>query len=66
LNKIAANYASTTAFHYVPQVGYQFPTGGKPFIDAGVRYEGTTSFNGNNPYSKINKVGLRIAYGFGL
>jgi hypothetical protein len=66
LNKTAANYANTTAFLYVPQVGYQFPVGGKSFIDAGVRYEGTTSFNGNAAYSKINQVGLRLAYGFGL
>jgi hypothetical protein len=66
LNKTEANYASTTAFLYEPQVGYQFPVGGKSFIDAGVRYTGTTSFNGNAAYSKISQVGLRVAYGFGL
>lgn len=66
LNKSTANYDRSAAFLYVPQVGYQFNVGGKSFIDAGVRYEGTTSFNRNNAYGKINQIGLRVAYGFGL
>ena len=66
LNKSNVGYTSTAAFLYAPQVGYQFQLGGKSFLDAGVRYEGTTSFDGNNPYAKINQIGLRVAYGFGL
>lgn len=66
LNKSDAGYTNKTAFLYAPQVGYQFITGGKSFLDAGIRYEGTTSFNGDSAHGKINQVGLRIAYGFGL
>lgn len=66
LNKSSVNYSSTAAFLYVPQVGYQFAIGGKSFLDAGVRYEGTTSFDGSSAYGKINQIGLRVAYSFGL
>ncbi|WP_244228282.1 hypothetical protein [Mucilaginibacter kameinonensis] len=66
LNKSTVNYSNSAAFLYVPQVGYQFSIGGKSFIDAGVRYEGTSSFDGNSAYGKINQIGLRVAYGFGL
>ncbi|QEM11705.1 hypothetical protein [Mucilaginibacter rubeus] len=66
LNKGSVGYAKSTAFLYVPQAGYEFQLGGKSFIDAGIRYEGTTSFNGNTAYGKINQVGLRVAYGLGL
>jgi len=66
LNKSDVGYASTAAFLYVPQVGYQFNIANKSFIDVGIRYEGTTSFDGNSGYAKINQIGLRVAYGFGL
>jgi len=66
LNKSSIGYANTAAFLYAPQIGYQFQIGGKSFIDAGIRYEGTTSFDGNSSYAKINEIGLRVAYGFGL
>ena len=41
---------------YVPQVGYQFSIGQKSFIDAGVRYEGTTSFDENSAYAKLTTL----------
>jgi len=55
---------NSTAFVYAPQVGVVLPVGGKSFIDAGVRFESTSSFytNGN----ATNLFGLRVAYAFGL
>lgn len=64
LNKAEVGFDNTAAFVYAPQLGYQFPLGGKSFIDAGVRYEGTTKFNSNVDNSKVNFVGLRVAYAF--
>lgn len=66
LNKSDLGYNNSTAFLYVPQIGYQFGLGHNSFIDAGIRYQGSTSFNDNLSYSKINQFGLRIAYSFGL
>ncbi|MDB5030185.1 outer membrane beta-barrel protein [Mucilaginibacter sp.] len=64
LNKTAINADNSTAFIYAPQVGYQFPLGGKNFLDAGVRYEASTKLVSTNSDSKVNFLGLRVAYGF--
>ena len=53
----------SAAFLYAPQIGYQFPLGGKSYLDAGIRYEGTTKFS--SVYNdKVNFFGLRVAYAF--
>jgi len=64
LNKSDLNFDNSAAFIYAPQVGVQFPLGGKSYIDAGVRYEGSTKFNSAIDDSKVNFVGLRVAYAF--
>ena len=66
LNKSDVGFDKSAAFVYAPQIGYQFPIGGKNFIDAGVRYEASTKFNSNVDDSKVNFFGLRVAYAFGL
>jgi hypothetical protein len=66
LNKSDVGFDKSAAFVYAPQLGYQFPIGGKNFIDAGVRYEASTKFNSNVDDSKVNFFGLRVAYAFGL
>jgi len=66
LNKSDLGFDKSAAFVYAPQVGVQFPLGGKSYIDAGVRYEGTTKFSSVNDDSKVNFVGLRVAYAFDL
>jgi hypothetical protein len=66
LNKKDVGFDKSAAFIYAPQIGYQFPLGGKSFIDAGVRYEASTKFNSNISDSKVNFFGLRVAYAFGL
>jgi hypothetical protein len=65
LNKSDVGFDKSAAFVYAPQVGVQFPLGGKSYIDAGVRYEGTTKFSSVND-AKVNFVGLRVAYAFDL
>ncbi|HTI60514.1 hypothetical protein [Mucilaginibacter sp.] len=65
LNKSDLGFDNSAAFIYAPQVGYQFPIGGKSFIDAGVRFEGSTKFNSTIDDSKVNFVALRLAYAFG-
>jgi hypothetical protein len=64
LNKTAANFNQSAAFIYAPQVGYEFPLGGKSAIDAGIRYEGSSKFNTNISNSNVNFLALRLAYGF--
>jgi hypothetical protein len=64
LNKSDVGYDKSAAFVYAPQVGVQFPLGGKSYIDAGVRYEATTKFNSGIDDSKVNFFGLRVAYAF--
>ncbi len=64
LNKSDVGFDNTAAFVYAPQIGVQFPLGGKSFIDAGIRYEGTTKFTTDVDNSKVNFFGLRIAYAF--
>jgi Outer membrane protein beta-barrel domain len=64
LNKSDLGFDNSAAFIYAPQIGVQFPLGGKSFIDAGVRYEGSTKFNSNVDNSKVNFIGLRVAYAF--
>ncbi len=65
LNKSDLGFNNSAAFIYAPQVGYQFPLGGKNFIDAGIRYEGSTKFNSGDDNSQVNFVALRLAYAFG-
>lgn len=71
LNKTKIGADNSAAFIYAPQIGYQFPLSGSSFLDAGVRYEGSTklSNDANNVNfvgygSKVNFVALRVAYGF--
>ncbi|RWY55836.1 hypothetical protein [Mucilaginibacter gilvus] len=65
LNKSDFFNDKSVAFVYAPQIGVQFPvsTSGN-FIDAGVRYEGTTKYSSASDASKVNFVGIRLAYGF--
>ena len=65
LNKSDVGFDNGAAFIYAPQIGYQFPLGGKNYIDAGVRYEGSTNFTSGNSNSQVNFVALRLAYAFG-
>jgi len=65
LNKTNVGFDNAAAFIYAPQVGYQFPLGGKSFLDAGVRYEGSTDFTSHNSDSQVNFFALRLAYAFG-
>jgi hypothetical protein len=64
LNKTDLNDTKSAAFVYAPQLGYQFPLGGNSYLDAGVRYEATSKFNSDFDDSKINFLGLRVAYAF--
>jgi len=64
LNKSDLGFDKSAAFLYAPQIGYQFPLGGKSYLDAGVRWEGTTKFNSTIDDSKVNFFGLRVAYAF--
>jgi hypothetical protein len=64
LNKSDLNFNNSAAFLYAPQIGVQFPLSGKSYIDAGIRYEATTKFNSNIDDSKVNFIGLRVAYAF--
>jgi hypothetical protein len=64
LNKSNLGFNNSAAFLYAPQVGVQFPLTGKSYIDAGVRYEATSKFNSNIDNSKVNFIGLRVAYAF--
>jgi len=64
LNKADLGFDNSAAFVYAPQIGVQFPLGGKSYLDAGVRYEATTKFNSNIDGSTVNFVGLRVAYAF--
>ena len=64
LNKSDVGFDKSAAFVYAPQVGYQFALGGKSYIDAGIRYEGSTKYNSAIDNSKVNFFGLRVAYAF--
>lgn len=64
LNKSDGGYDKSTAFTYAPQVGYRFDMGNHQFIDAGVKWMGSTKFSDQG--SSNNMLGLRLAYGFGL
>ena len=65
LNKSDVNATKSTAFVYAPQVGVQFPVSvNGNFIDAGIRYEATTKYNSAFDASKVNFLGIRVAYGF--
>lgn len=65
LNKSDVGVNKSTAFVWAPQVGVQFPVSANGnFIDAGVRYEATTKFASDFNQSKVNLIGIRVAYGF--
>ncbi|MFC0517146.1 outer membrane beta-barrel protein [Mucilaginibacter angelicae] len=64
LNKSDVGANKSTAFVYAPQIGVQFPVSASSFIDAGVRYEATTKYATGVDASKVNFIGLRVAYGF--
>ena len=64
LNKSDFDFDKSAAFVYAPQLGYQFPLGGKSYLDAGVRYEASTKFSSVYDGSKVNFFGLRVAYAF--
>ncbi|WPU94171.1 hypothetical protein SNE25_01360 [Mucilaginibacter sabulilitoris] len=65
LNKSDVGANKSTAFVWAPQVGVQFPVSANGnFIDAGIRYEATTKFASNFDQSKVNLIGIRVAYGF--
>jgi hypothetical protein len=64
LNKSDLGFDKSAAFIWAPQIGYQFPLGGKSYLDAGVRYEASTKFVSTVNDSKINFFGLRVAYAF--
>jgi hypothetical protein len=66
LNKTDVGYNNTVAFLYSPQAGYQFPISKSSYLDAGIRYKATTKFSGPADNSKVNFLGLCVAYGFSL
>ncbi len=64
LNKKDVGFDKSAAFIWAPQVGIQFPVGNKSYLDAGIRYEASTKFNSFVNDSKVNFLGLRLAYAF--
>ena len=63
-NKSDLGAANSTAFTFAPQVGALVKLTGKNYIDLGVRWESTAAFyDGAN---RMNFLGLRAAYSFGL
>ncbi len=64
LNKKDVGFDKSAAFIWAPQVGIQFPVGNKSYLDAGIRYEASTKFNSAFSDSKVNFLGLRLAYAF--
>jgi hypothetical protein len=64
LNKNSLGYSHSAAFIYVQQIGYQFRLTGRNSVDAGVRYEGSSRFSQADDKSKINSLGLSVAYTF--
>ncbi len=63
-NKQAVYATSTSAFTYSPQIGMLFFLKKRTYIDAGIRYEGVSSFYNDN--EKYNFWGAHIAYAFNL
>ncbi|MES2267887.1 MAG: outer membrane beta-barrel protein [Bacteroidota bacterium] len=65
LNKSDYYNDKSVAFAYAPQIGVQFPVSASGnFIDAGIRYEATTKYASNFDNSKVQFLGVRVAYGF--
>jgi hypothetical protein len=63
-NKSDLGAANSTAFTFAPQVGALVKLYGKNYIDLGFRWESTAAyFDGAN---RMNFLGLRAAYSFGL
>jgi hypothetical protein len=65
-NKSDLGYSRSSAFLYAPEIGLRLPVGDNSFIDAGVRYEEATRFEKTVVGSKLNVIGFRLAYAFGL
>jgi hypothetical protein len=63
-NKSDLNADKSAAFVYAPQIGALVKLAPKNYLDIGVRWEGTSSFNDGG--SSGNFLGLRVAYAFGL
>ncbi|MFD0764571.1 hypothetical protein ACFQZI_06880 [Mucilaginibacter lutimaris] len=62
-NKPDVGFERTAAFIYAPQVGVRLQLGqSNSYIDAGVRYEGSSRFTSAAEGSKVNFFGLRLAY----
>ncbi|GAA4318005.1 hypothetical protein GCM10023149_15900 [Mucilaginibacter gynuensis] len=62
-NKSTVGFDNSAAFIYAPQVGVRIQLGNSnSFIDAGVRYEGSSKFATKAESSKVNFFGLRVAY----
>jgi len=64
LNKSDGGYDKSTAFTYAPQISYRIGLGNNQFIDAGVKWVGSTKYSDHG--SSNNLLGIRLAYGFGL
>lgn len=64
VNKTEQYATKSNAFTYAPQFGLIFNTKNHNFIDAGLRYEGVSSFY--NDTDKYNFWALHVAYAFKL
>jgi len=64
LNKAAEYATKSSAFTYSPQIGMLFNLKNHNFIDAGLRYEGVSSFYNDN--DKYNFWAVHISYAFKL
>ncbi|MGZ3754846.1 MAG: hypothetical protein ACXVAY_10080 [Mucilaginibacter sp.] len=64
LNEAAVYATKSYAFTWAPQIGVMFPLSNHNFIDAGIRYEGVSSFY--NDTDKYSFWGLHISYSFKL
>lgn len=54
----------TATFAYSPQIGYLIPLGKGSYLDAGVKFDGSTRYiDGGNA---ANLIGLKVAYAFKL
>jgi hypothetical protein len=63
-NKQSVNAGKSAVFVYAPQLGVLINTGGKNYIDAGLRFEGNSKFRDDGKTN--NFLGIRVAYAFTL
>jgi len=63
-NKSDLGAANSTAFTFAPQVGALVKLTGKNYIDLGFRWESTAAYS--DGANRMNFLGLRAAYSFGL